>query len=67
MHYQGRGGIEPVDFSRTNKLTFLEGNVVKYVYRYIYSATPEEDLEDAIVYLKMMLADWRSENNSKED
>ena len=32
-HYS-KGGIQPIHFTETNKLTFSEGNVVKYITRY---------------------------------
>lgn len=33
-HYTGRGGIEPVEFIVSNSMDYLEGNIVKYLYRY---------------------------------
>lgn len=45
-HYTGRGGIEPIEFITTNNLNFLEGNVVKYVYRYPFK-NGLEDLKKA--------------------
>jgi len=33
-HYNFRGGIEPATFIASNDLSYLEGNIVKYIYRY---------------------------------
>jgi hypothetical protein len=32
--YTFRGGIEPLEFIKSNNMNFLEGNVIKYIYRY---------------------------------
>lgn len=51
-HYQG--GIQPVDYIHANKLTFLEGNVVKYVTRH-RKKNGVEDIKKAIHYLQMIM------------
>lgn len=56
-HYQGRGGIEPIDFIRSNNLNFSEGCCIKYIYRYKFSNTPREDLEDLIQYARWLIED----------
>lgn len=53
-HYTGRGGIEPIDFIKSNRLDFLEGCVVKYVYRYP-SKNGVEDLKKAAQYLAWLI------------
>jgi hypothetical protein len=50
-HYQDRGGIEPIDFIVTNSMSFLEGNIIKYVYR----QTCKEDLLKAKYYLDKLI------------
>ena len=52
--YKGRGGIEPIDFIVSNKLDFLEGNVVKYVYRHPLKGGLD-DLIKAQDYLSMLI------------
>jgi len=52
--YKGRGGIEPINFIVSNKLDFLEGNVVKYVYRHPLKGGVD-DLIKAQDYLSMLI------------
>lgn len=33
QHYKKRGGIEPVDYIVSNKMSFIEGSITKYIYR----------------------------------
>jgi len=58
-HYTGRGGIEPIQFIISNGMSFLEGNVVKYLYRY-RTKHGVEDLRKARQYL-----DWLIEEEEK--
>jgi len=64
-HYTGRGGIEPLDFIVSNELDFLEGNVVKYVYRY-KSKNGLQDLQKARVYLDRLI-ERESNNENRSD
>lgn len=59
--YTGRGGIEPIDFIKSNKMSFLEGNVIKYVYRYPFKGGIEA-LKKARCYL-----DWLIEEVEREE
>lgn len=52
--YTFRGGIEPMDFIRSNKLDFFEGNVVKYIYRYPHKGGVEA-LKKAKVYIDQLI------------
>lgn len=52
-HYADRA-IEPVDYIHENEMTYLEGNVVKYVTRHRYK-NGDEDILKAIDYLNMIL------------
>jgi len=54
-HYAARGGIEPIDFITSNGLDFLEGSVVKYVYRYPHK-NGLEDLCKARQYIDLLIA-----------
>jgi hypothetical protein len=56
-----RGGIQPIDFIVSNKMNFLEGNIIKYVYRYP-SKGGVEALRKARTYL-----DWLIESVEQED
>lgn len=46
-HY--KVGIQPLDYTMQNKLTFCEGNVIKYISRY-RKKNGLEDLEKVIHY-----------------
>lgn len=52
-HYT-KTSIQPVDYIYANKLTFFEGNVVKYVTRH-KDKNKAEDIRKAIHYLEMIL------------
>lgn len=52
--YQGRGGIEPIDFIVTNNMDFLEGNIIKYIYRYPFKGKLKA-LRKAQDYLRMLI------------
>ena len=53
-HYTGRGGIEPTVFIASNDMTFLEGNVIKYLYRYPFKGGVQ-DLLKAKRYLDWLI------------
>jgi len=53
-HYTGRGGIEPTVFIASNDMSFLEGNIVKYLYRYPFKGGVE-DLLKARRYLDWLI------------
>lgn len=55
-HYQ-RGEIQPVEFITANKLSFLVGNIIKYLVRFPFKGTPLQDLEKARHYLDMLIED----------
>jgi len=51
-HYQTK--IPPIDYIHENKLTFIEGNVIKYVSRH-RNKNGAEDIKKAIHYLEILL------------
>ena len=51
-HYEDME-IQPIDLIEQHKLTYHEGNVLKYVMRY-KSKNGKEDLEKALDYLSML-------------
>lgn len=53
-HYT-QGSIEPIDFITANSMSFLAGNVVKYVTRYRFKGKPLQDLEKAAFYLNRLI------------
>ena len=61
--YRFRGGIEPIEFIRSNRMGFLEGNIVKYLYRHPV-AGGVEDLRKAMTYLSWLIEDVRQRNKS---
>ena len=53
-------GIQPIDLIRDRKLSFAEGNVVKYVCRY-KGKDGMKDLEKALDYLHWVIEDFKKE------
>ena len=47
--------IQPVDYIVENNLTFLEGNVVKYITRHRRKGEGRKDIEKVIHYAEMIL------------
>jgi hypothetical protein len=64
--YTFRGGIEPLDFVMSNRMDFLEGNVVKYVYRYPFKGGLEA-LMKARFYLNMLIERWHEDHEEDAD
>ena len=58
-HYT-RGGIEPLDYIFSNGMSFLEGNIIKYVTRYKYK-NGVEDLRKAKVYLERLIKEYKDD------
>lgn len=52
-HYKDMG-IQPVSYIHANKLSFLEGNVVKYITRH-KAKNGRADVEKAIHYCQLIL------------
>ena len=52
-HY-GNSGIDVIDFCQANNLDFMQGNVIKYVFRY-KNKNGLEDLEKAKEYIDRMI------------
>jgi hypothetical protein len=52
-HYKAKG-IQPVEFIHSNNLTFIEGNVIKYVWRWREKGGIA-DLEKAKHYIEMLI------------
>ena len=53
-HYS-KMAIQPVEYINANKLTYLQGNVVKYISRYNHKGKPLEDLQKARHYIDMLI------------
>ena len=53
-HYTAGFGIEPLDYIIQNEMDFLEGNIIKYVWRYQYK-NGIEDLKKADFYLDRLI------------
>ena len=54
-HY-GNSGIDVIDFCQANNLDFMQGNVIKYVFRY-KNKNGLEDLEKAKEFINRMIED----------
>lgn len=59
-HYLMWWGIEPIDFIESNNLNYIQGNIIKYVFRH-WSKNWLEDLKKAEFYLKRLIKSY--ENN----
>ena len=53
-HYKGCK-IQPVEYIVGNDLTFLEGNIIKYVTRHRRKGEGRKDIEKVIHYAEMIL------------
>jgi len=60
-HYK-QGNIEVIDFILDQKLSYLEGNVIKYISRY-KNKNGLEDLKKAQWYLNKAIEGYENENN----
>ena len=54
-HY-GNSGIDVIDFCQANNLDFMQGSVIKYVFRY-KNKNGLEDLEKAKEFINRMIED----------
>ena len=52
-HYR-QGGIQPIEYIHANKLSFCEGNVIKYISRWRYK-DGVKDLEKAKHYIELLM------------
>ena len=53
VHYN-QGGIEPIDYIVANKLSYCEGNVVKYITRWKHK-NGVQDLKKAKQYIDFII------------
>ena len=53
-HYS-KLAIQPVTYINANRLSYLQGNVIKYTTRYKDKGTPIQDLEKAKHYIEMLI------------
>ena len=60
-HYK-QGNIEVIDFILDQKLSYLEGNVIKYISRY-KNKNGLEDVKKAQWYLNKAIEGYENENN----
>jgi hypothetical protein len=59
-HYR-QGNIEVIDFILDQKLSYLEGNVIKYISRYKYK-NGLEDLNKAKWYISKLIGEYNEDN-----
>ena len=64
-HY-GNSGIDVIDFCQANNLDFMQGNVIKYVFRY-KKKNGLEDLEKAKEYIDRMIENLLDEEESDDE
>lgn len=63
-HYK-QFAIQPVEFINTNNLSYMVGNVIKYVTRYPFK-NGIDDLEKAKHYIEMLIEFERNKQLDKE-
>ena len=61
-HY-GNSGIDVISFCQANNLDFMQGNVIKYVFRY-KNKNGLEDLEKAKEYIDRMIENLLDEEET---
>ena len=64
-HY-GNSGIDVIDFCQANNLDFMQGNVIKYVFRY-KNKNGLEDLEKAKEYIDRMIENLLDEEELENE
>ena len=64
-HY-GNSGIDVIDFCQANNLDFMQGNVIKYVFRH-KNKNGLEDLEKAKEYIDRMIENLLDEEESDDE
>ena len=64
-HY-GNSGIDVISFCQANNLDFMQGNVIKYVFRY-KNKNGLEDLEKAKEYIDRMIENLLDEEESDNE
>ena len=64
-HY-GNSGIDVISFCQANNLDFMQGNVIKYVFRY-KNKNGLEDLEKAKEYIDRMIENLLDEEESDDE
>ena len=63
-HYK-QFSIQPVEFINTNNLSYMQGNVIKYVVRYPFK-NGIADLEKAKHYIEMLIEFERNKQLNEE-
>lgn len=64
-HY-GNSGIDVISFCQANNLDFMQGNVIKYVFRY-KNKNGLEDLEKAKEYIDRMIENLLDEEETDNE
>ena len=64
-HY-GSSGIDVISFCQANNLDFMQGNVIKYVFRY-KNKNGLEDLEKAKEYIDRMIENLLDEEETDNE
>ena len=57
-HYN-QGSIEPIDFIKSQNMSYIEGNIIKYTTRYKFK-NGIEDLKKAQWYLDKLIEEYQN-------
>ena len=52
-HYKNNFKIQPIEFITANKLSFIQGSIIKYICRY-NKKNGKEDIDKAIHYCELL-------------
>ena len=52
-HYKNNFKIQPIEFITANKLSFIQGSIIKYICRY-NKKNGKEDIDKAIHYCQLL-------------
>jgi hypothetical protein len=66
-HHYTAGSIEVIDFIRAWDMSYLEGNIIKYICRYPYKGEALTDLLKAKRYLEWLIEEVREYTNGEKD
>ena len=63
INWAGEQAIETYDYINSWKMGYAEGNIIKYVSRYIYKGKALQDLKKARWYLNKLIAEVENEKS----
>ena len=62
INWKGEQTIEPYDFINSWRMSYAEGNIIKYVSRHKYKGKPLQDLKKARWYIDKLIEELENES-----